>query len=242
MQQPRLTHVESLGSECCSRETSFFREDTQLSIVQETEFRPSRDDVGRLSRIVSENDTKATGDPFEGYEDLREAGLDEWNMDFSAVQARFRATESDADWLPGKDDVYWAPDTDAETTMAGPMSASSCSSRCSVCGCGSVLSMSADMQSPALRACPSRCCNSILRTSLTAIPVDAGTDSLWSGVYLPASSLNVGFFDETAALMAQREEDEEEDEEEEQGRPITAQPDHVLGSSLSRISSLISFT
>lgn len=236
--QPRLAHVESLGSECAwSREPSFFREDTQHTIGEDAGPQPSGVGAGRMSQ---------DGDPFEGYEDLLEAGIEEWNMDFSAVRASSRATKADADRWPGKD-VYWGPDTDAETasaslmsaSSASLMSASSCSSRCSVCGCGSVASVSlSSMPSPATRTCPSRCCNSILKSSLSAIPTDADTLSPWLASHLPNNSLSVVFFHEEEALIEQQEEDlKEEDEEEEQDRPITAQSDHVLGSSLARITS-----
>jgi len=49
--------------------------------------------------------------------------------------------------------------------------------------------------------------------------------------------LSVGFVHEEEALIEQQEEDKEQDEEEEQDRPITAQSDQVLGSSLARITS-----
>lgn len=165
-------------------EASLLGADTQHSTVQDTGPCP-RDGDGRLSQVGC--DSKPTGNPFEGCEDLLEAGIEDWNMDFAIARTKRVPTTADAHWLPGKSDVvlFSRPDTNAETVMSGCMSTSSCSSRCSESQCDSVPSMSpSDMRSSEISP---HYCNSILGTSLRA--VDDGTNSPWLGTHLPASSL-----------------------------------------------------
>mmetsp|Transcript_106645 Transcript_106645/g.206628 ORF Transcript_106645/g.206628 Transcript_106645/m.206628 type:complete len:236 (+) Transcript_106645:59-766(+) len=230
MQQPRLAHVESLGSEsasdeCQLHEAALLRQDTQLSTGDDTGSRPNSDSAGRLSQFGCEADINATGDTFDGYEDLLEAGMEEWNMDFVVARGSSLATEADTDWLPSKGDVAsWTHGRESETSTAGCSRVSSCSSRCSVCGCDSVQPLSLlDTHSLAIQT-PRNCCSSILRTSLMALPTD-GT-----------SSLSVCLRDEHEVFKAQQQQLQEEDEEEEE------QSTNAFWPSLTNISSLMNFT
>jgi len=162
MQQPRLARV--VASDTCQlHEASLLRDDSQHTTGWDTGPRPNRDGVGRLCQVEREADTKVIGNPFEGYEDLIEAGFEDWNMDSLVARASSLGTEADADWLLGKDDIVdCGSHTDHETTMASRMStfsSSSSCSRCSVCGCDSV---------SAMQTSPPHCCSSVIRSSLVA--------------------------------------------------------------------------
>lgn len=189
----RLSHVESLSPnwavDACDLPEAppLVSEKAQHSTGQDTRVQPSRDGDRRLSHLGCEADTKAPADPFEGCEDLLEAGIEEWNIDFAVARARLLATQADEDRLCGKDDdaVYSGPDTDAETVMAGCMSISSSFSRDITWRSSSVpsLSLSGEQSSEM----PPQFCKSILGTSLRT--VDDGTHSPWLGTHLPTSSL-----------------------------------------------------
>jgi len=178
MRQSRLACVESnaldIAADICQlHETSLLRDHTQQTTGQDTGPRPSRDGVGRLSQVGCEADTKASGNPFEGYEDLIEAGFEDWNMDFLVARASSLATEADVDWLLGKNDVVdCGSHSDHETGMASRMSTYSCSSsyiRCSMCGRDSVPPVSlSDIQSSAMQTGPPHCCSGAIRSSLVA--------------------------------------------------------------------------